>query len=50
MSYVQSAAAVIGKHLKKGATVIMESSVYPGATEEIVKPTIERESGYICGQ
>ena len=49
MSHVQSAAVVIGKHLKKGATVIMESSVYPGATEEIVKPTIERESGYICG-
>jgi UDPglucose 6-dehydrogenase/UDP-N-acetyl-D-galactosamine dehydrogenase len=49
MSHVQSTAVVIGKHLKKGATVIMESSVYPGATEEIVKPTIERESGYICG-
>ena len=49
MSYVQSATTVIGKHLKKGATVILESSVYPGATEELVKPVIERESGYTCG-
>jgi UDP-N-acetyl-D-glucosamine/UDP-N-acetyl-D-galactosamine dehydrogenase len=49
MSYVQSATTVIGNHLKKGAMVILESSVYPGATEELVKPIIERESGYKCG-
>jgi UDPglucose 6-dehydrogenase/UDP-N-acetyl-D-galactosamine dehydrogenase len=49
MSYVQSATTVIGKHLKRGATVILESSVYPGATQELVKPIIEKESGYTCG-
>ncbi|MYM32525.1 nucleotide sugar dehydrogenase [Duganella sp. CY15W] len=34
-----------GKHLKKGAIVVYESTVYPGATEEICIPVLERESG-----
>jgi UDP-N-acetyl-D-glucosamine/UDP-N-acetyl-D-galactosamine dehydrogenase len=49
MSYVESAARTVGKHLKKKAVVILESSVYPGVTEEIVKPAIEQESGYKYG-
>ena len=35
----------VGSHMKKGATVIYESTVYPGATEEVCIPVLERESG-----
>jgi UDP-N-acetyl-D-glucosamine/UDP-N-acetyl-D-galactosamine dehydrogenase len=35
----------VGKHMKKGVTVIYESTVYPGATEEVCIPVLERESG-----
>jgi UDP-N-acetyl-D-galactosamine dehydrogenase len=40
-----SASTTVGKHLKRGALVIYESTVYPGATEEICIPVLERESG-----
>lgn len=49
LSPVCSAARTIGKNLKKGATVILESTVYPGVTEEIVQPILEQESGFKCG-
>jgi UDPglucose 6-dehydrogenase/UDP-N-acetyl-D-galactosamine dehydrogenase len=49
LSYVMSAARTIGQNLKKGAIVVLESTVYPGATEEVVKPILEEESGLICG-
>jgi UDP-N-acetyl-D-glucosamine/UDP-N-acetyl-D-galactosamine dehydrogenase len=39
----------VGKNLKEGAIVIYESTVYPGLTEEICVPILERESGYKCG-
>jgi UDP-N-acetyl-D-galactosamine dehydrogenase len=35
----------VGRHLRRGATVVFESTVYPGATEEVCVPIIERESG-----
>ena len=35
----------VGKHMKKGATVIYESTVYPGATEEVCIPLLEKHSG-----
>jgi len=35
----------VGRHLKQGATVVYESTVYPGATEEICIPVLERVSG-----
>ena len=35
----------VGKHMKKGATVIYESTVYPGATEEVCIPILEKQSG-----
>jgi len=41
---VKSAAETVGKNLKKGATVVLESTVYPGVTEEVVAPVLERES------
>jgi UDP-N-acetyl-D-glucosamine/UDP-N-acetyl-D-galactosamine dehydrogenase len=40
-----SACRAIGPHLKEGATVIFESTVYPGATEEVCVPELERASG-----
>ena len=39
------ASTSVGRHMKKGATVIYESTVYPGATEEVCVPVLERESG-----
>lgn len=39
------ASASVGRHLKKGAIVVYESTVYPGATEEVCIPVLERESG-----
>jgi UDP-N-acetyl-D-galactosamine dehydrogenase len=41
-----SASEAVGKNLKRGATVIFESTVYPGATEEVCVPCIERHSGF----
>jgi len=40
-----SASETVGKHLKRGAVVVFESTVYPGATEEVCVPAIERHSG-----
>lgn len=39
------ASETVGKHLRKGTTVVYESTVYPGATEEICIPVLERISG-----
>ncbi len=44
-SFLVSSSIIIGQHLKPGAVVIYESTVYPGATEEICAPILERESG-----
>jgi UDPglucose 6-dehydrogenase/UDP-N-acetyl-D-galactosamine dehydrogenase len=44
LRYVKSAAEIVGKNLKRGAIVVLESTVYPGVTEEVVAPTLERES------
>ena len=49
LRYVKSAAEIVGQHLKKGALVVLESTVYPGVTEEIIAPILERESGLKCG-
>jgi UDP-N-acetyl-D-galactosamine dehydrogenase len=42
---LRSASETAGRHLKPGATVIYESTVYPGCTEEICVPILERNSG-----
>lgn len=47
---VQGAAEIVGRNLKRGATVVLESTVYPGVTEEIVRPILEKESGLKCGE
>jgi len=50
LSYVEDAAKTIGQNMKKGSTVILESTVYPGVTEEVVTPILEKESGLKCGR
>jgi UDP-N-acetyl-D-glucosamine dehydrogenase len=42
MSFVQTATDAIAKRLRKGQLVILESTTYPGTTEEVVRPTLER--------
>ena len=50
LSYIESAAETAGQNMKRGSIVILESTVYPGVTEDIVNPILERESGFKCGQ
>ena len=47
---LMSSSETVGRHLKRGATVIFESTVYPGATEEVCIPLIERHSGFTWKQ
>ena len=44
LSYVKSASKIVGENVKRGNVVILESTVYPGVTEEIVKPILEGRS------
>ncbi len=46
-SPLEGASEICGKYMKKGATVVFESTVYPGATEEICVPILERVSGMV---
>nr|WP_309098533.1 nucleotide sugar dehydrogenase [Fredinandcohnia onubensis] len=48
-SYVESSAKEIAKYLKKGMLVVLESTTYPGTTEEVLKPILEN-SGLKCGE
>lgn len=50
LSYVESAAGIVGRNMKQGAVVVLESTVYPGVTEEVLTPILERESGLRCGE
>jgi UDP-N-acetyl-D-galactosamine dehydrogenase len=47
---LKSASAIVGKQLQPGSCVTFESTVYPGATEEVCVPIIERESGLKMGK
>ena len=46
---LRGASVTVGRHLQKGSCVVFESTVYPGATEEVCVPLIEKESGLKCG-
>ena len=50
ISYVRSSAEAIAKHLKKDTMVVLESTTYPGTTEELIKPILENGSGLKCGE
>ncbi|MCR5304338.1 MAG: nucleotide sugar dehydrogenase [Lachnospiraceae bacterium] len=47
---VMSASETLGKNLVPGSIVVYESTVYPGVTEEVCVPILERESGLKCGR
>jgi UDP-N-acetyl-D-glucosamine dehydrogenase len=49
ISYVKNSAAEIAKYLKKETMVVLESTTYPGTTEELIKPILETGSGLYCG-
>lgn len=46
---VEGASRILGRNLQKGSVVVFESTVYPGVTEEICVPILEKESGLKCG-
>lgn len=46
---VEGASRILGRNLTKGSIVVFESTVYPGVTEEICVPILEKESGLKCG-
>lgn len=50
LSPVIGASTIVGRNLIKGAIVVYESTVYPGCTEDICMPILERESGLKCGE
>lgn len=47
---VESASKTVGQNLTRGSIVVFESTVYPGVTEDICVPIIEKESGLKCGE
>lgn len=49
LSPVEGASRILGKNLTKGSIVVFESTVYPGVTEEVCAPILEKESGLKCG-
>lgn len=46
---VEGASRILGRNLTKGSIVVFESTVYPGVTEDICVPILEKESGLKCG-
>lgn len=50
ISYVRDSTVAISKYLKKGTMVVLESTTYPGTTEELLKPILEEGSGLTCGE
>lgn len=49
LSPVEGASRILGQNLTKGSVVVFESTVYPGVTEDICVPILEKESGLQCG-
>ncbi len=50
LSYIEGASSLVGRNLKEGAIVILESTVFPGVTEDIMLPILEKESGMKAGE
>ena len=46
---IEGASVILGRNLSRGSVVVFESTVYPGVTEEVCIPILERESGMNCG-
>lgn len=49
LSPVEGASRIVGRNLQKGSIVVYESTVYPGVTEDVCIPILEKESGLVCG-
>ena len=49
LSYVVSSTETIAKYLRKGQLVVLESTTYPGTTDQLIKPILEKASGLKCG-
>jgi UDP-N-acetyl-D-glucosamine dehydrogenase len=50
ITYVRDSVMEIARYLKKDSIVVLESTTYPGTTEELVKPLLEEGSGLVCGE
>lgn len=50
ISYVRESAKAVSQHLKARTMVVLESTTYPGTTEELIKPILEKGSGLTCGR
>ena len=50
ISYVESSAKAIAEHLNPNTMVVLESTTYPGTTEELIRPLLEKGSGLTCGK
>ncbi|MFL6112891.1 MAG: nucleotide sugar dehydrogenase [Catenulispora sp.] len=50
LSYIEACARTLGAHLRPGATVVLESTTYPGTTEELMVPILEEVSGLAAGR
>lgn len=50
LTLIERAAEMVGRHLARGTVVVLESTVYPGVTEGVVVPIIERASSMRCGR
>ena len=49
LSILENASKILGRNLSHGSIVVFESTVYPGVTEEVCVPILEKESGMTCG-
>jgi UDP-N-acetyl-D-glucosamine dehydrogenase len=49
LSYVEASTALLATYLRPGATVVLESTTYPGTTDEVVRPILEKSSGLVAG-
>lgn len=50
VSYVESSARAVAPHIHRGSVIVLESTTYPGTTEELLKPILEEASGLKCGE
>ena len=49
LSYIENAARTLARYLRPGACVVLESTSYPGTTQELIQPLLEEGSGLVAG-